>query len=122
MKNIKNFQKMDVEEFCKSPARIGRIKATKYSYCEIVGAEQIPNHKQLRMLQQAMDLVASELDDPFLLLLMLEFGSSECTLVNFCVQYRTIDAEDYLLNTPFGTLEMDYRQACSIIREVYNMD
>lgn len=117
MKKIKNFQEMDIEAFYRSPARIGRVKATEYSYLEIVRPEQRPNRKQLRTLQQTIDLVANELDDPFLLLLMLEFGSSECTLADFCMQYRTVDAENYLLNTPFDTLKMDYYRACSLIRE-----
>lgn len=118
MQYIKDFMHMSDEEFEKYPVRYGRIKITPSSYYIILRQEFIATREQLAKSQKAFDRVAGDLDDQYLLLLMLMFGDTPCTLGEFCDKYKNFDARDYLVNTPVGMLNADFHRACEIIREL----
>lgn len=119
---IKNYMEMDDAERSERYVHCGPITVTKRIVKLILNSDYYTVQDEKR-LQQAIDHTFPELDGHLQLLLTIECGKDVCRLNELddkIVGY--IDEgfdSDFLLNTPLPVMEMDFYQACHIIKEAF---
>lgn len=119
---IKNYMEMNDEERAECYVHCGPIMITKRTVKLILGLEFLTVADEKR-LQQVIDRTFPELDGNLQLLLTIECGKDICRLNE--VDEKVVGYvdegfdSDFLLNTPLSVMEMDFYQACRIIREAF---
>lgn len=109
---IKNYEKLSAADQQTYHVHCGPVCATARAYVDIFDTRAGVHPEDLVRLQRAFDLLMDDLDAPFDLILRAEFG-------NGLAPVATVDDFNYLTETPFSVIQMDYAQALCAVREVY---
>lgn len=110
---IKPFIDMSDAKLDECKVRGGHIKADSRIFKTIIGYDY-NDVVELERLQHALNYYLMDAEEPTETLLRAEFGRDIHSLK------EADDPLDYLTQTPFSVMQMDFNKACDYVRDVYN--